>query len=149
MHPWRPLAMTDREVYRTLATAFYNTDAVIKPIPLSHIDATFEELMRRDTYTSAYVCDVDGAVRGYALLAKTFSQEAGGQVLWIEELYLTKEYRYQGLGRRFFEALLASLPPEIKRVRLEVEKENEGAVRLYESLGFSFLEYDQMVLERS
>ena len=33
------------------------------------------------------------------------------------------------------------------RFRLEVERENEGAVRLYESLGFRFFEYDQMVLE--
>ena len=38
--------------------------------------------------------------------------------------------------------------PQVKRFRLEVTRSNEGAVRLYEKLGFSFLEYDQMVLDR-
>ena len=44
--------------------------------------------------------------------------------------------------------LLASLPADIKRVRLEAERANTDAVRLYRSFGFDFLEYDQMVLDR-
>ena len=144
---WRPIQASDREEYLAMATAFFNTNAVIHPIPRSHIEATFDELMRSSVYTTCYICEVDDGIVGYALLAKTFSQEAGGMVLWIEELYLKKDYRNQGLGREFFGEFLAALPPEVKRVRLEVELENEGAVKLYRSLGFEFLEYDQMVKE--
>lgn len=145
---WRPITPADREDYLAMATAFYNTDAVMKPIPRTHIEATFAELMRSDAYASCYICETKDGIVGYALLAKTFSQEAGGFALWIEELYLKEDCRHRGLGREFFEAFFASLPPDIKRIRLEVERENEGAVHLYESLGFTFFEYDQMVLER-
>ncbi len=144
---WRPIKATDREEYLAMATTFYNTNAVMHPIPRSHIEATFDELMRSDTYTECHICEIADGIVGYALLARTFSQEAGGMVLWIEELYLKKDYRHQGLGREFFKCFLAQLPPEVKRVRLEVELENEGAVKLYKSLGFDFLEYDQMVKE--
>ncbi len=144
---WRPIKAADREEYLAMATAFYNTNAVMHPIPRSHMEATFDELMRADTYTACHICQTADGIIGYALLAKTFSQEAGGHVLWIEELYLKEGYRHQGLGRAFFNDLLTTLPPEIKRVRLEVERENEGAVKLYESLGFEFLEYDQMIKE--
>ncbi len=144
---WRPLRDTDREDYLAMATAFYNTDAVMHPIPRSHIEATFDELMRSDIYTVCYICETADGIVGYALLAKTFSQEAGGTVLWVEELYLKEGYRHMGLGRAFFDNFFAALPPDVKRVRLEVERENEGAVKLYEFLGFAFLEYDQMVKE--
>ena len=38
--------------------------------------------------------------------------------------------------------------PEVRRFRLEVTRSNEKAVRLYERLGFTFLDYDQMILDR-
>jgi len=145
---WRPITLSDREEYLAMVTAFYNTNAVIRPIPRSHIEATFDEVIRTDTYAACYICETENSTVGYALLAKTFSQEAGGYVIWIEELYLKEGYRNQGLGREFFNTFLSALPPEVKRVRLEVERENEGAVALYESLGFDWLEYDQMVLDR-
>ena len=144
---WRPINASDREEYLAMTTAFFNTNAVIRAIPRSHMEATFDELMRSSVYTTCYICEFDGEIVGYALLAKTFSQEAGGMVLWIEELYLKTDYRNQGLGREFFNDLLGTLPADIRRIRLEVERENEGAVKLYESLGFEFFDYDQMVKE--
>ncbi len=148
MHRWRPLTRGDYDDYIAMVTAFYSTDAVIKPIPRAHMDATFEEVLRSDAYTSCYICETDGEAVGYALLAHTFSQEAGGKVMWIEELYLKEEHRHQGYGRSCFKGSLSSLPADVKRVRLEVERDNEGAVKLYKSFGFDFLEYDQMVLDR-
>ena len=145
---WRPITAQDRAEYLAMSHAFYQTDAVMHPIPLSHIEATFEELMASDTYASAYICEAEGAVVGYALLAKTFSQEAGGLVLWVEELYVTPSCRGSGCGKAFFEMLMSSLKADVKRVRLEVERDNEHAVRLYKQYGFDFLEYDQMMLER-
>ena len=38
--------------------------------------------------------------------------------------------------------------PGVRRFRLEVTRSNEKAVRLYERLGFTFLDYDQMILDR-
>ncbi len=145
---YRPIRETDREEYLQMAAAFYATDAVIRPIPQEHMQATFAELMCSDTYAAAYILEENGETVGYALLAKTFSQEAGGLVVWVEELYVKPPYRGRGIGSQFLRNLIAEPPAGTKRIRLEVEKENEAAVRLYHSLGFDWLAYDQMVLEK-
>ena len=94
-----------------------------------------------------YIFESGGKVAGYALLAKTYSQEAGGLVMWIEEIYVMPEFRGNGIGKAFFSYILQNKPYGVKRFRLEVEKENAGAVRLYKSFGFKFLDYDQMIID--
>ncbi len=148
MPVWRPLCPQDRTEYLAMVKAFYRTDAVIKPIPPSYAEATFDELMRSNAYASCLVCETAQGLVGYALLAYTFSQEAGGKVCWIEELYIKEAFRGQGFSRAFFEIIFASLPADVKRVRLEIERDNTRAVNLYRSYGFDFLEYDQMIWER-
>ncbi|MCQ2480168.1 MAG: GNAT family N-acetyltransferase, partial [Clostridia bacterium] len=75
------------------------------------------------------------------------SQEAGGMVCWIEELYVKEEYRNNGIGKEFFDFIKREIEPKCKRIRLEVEDYNIGAKRLYSSLGFEMLPYEQMIKE--
>ncbi len=145
MITWRPINADDREAYVAMATAFYGSDAVLHPIPETHIINTFDEMMRSDVYATGQICEYDGEIVGYVLFAKTFSQEAGGLVLWVEELYIKEEFRGKGIGSRFLAELIKTLPEGVKRIRLETERDNEGAVKLYTSLGFTFLDYDQMI----
>ena len=144
---YRPVCETDREEYLRMVQEFYATDAVIRPIPREYAETTFAELMCSDTYTAAYMLEENGKTAGYALLAKTFSQEAGGLAVWVEELYVKPAFRGKGIGSAFLRDLTLHPPKGTKRIRLEVEKESESAVRLYRSLGFDWLAYDQMVLE--
>ena len=144
----RKLTPNDRDCYLRLTEAFYSSDAVMTPIPLAFREQTFTELMRSDTYTSGYLFELDKQPVGYALTAKTYSQEAGGMVVWIEELFILPEYRSRGLGSAFFRYLAEVAEPNAARFRLEVEQENEGAIRLYHRRGFQQLPYDSMVIDR-
>ena len=47
---------------------------------------------------------------GYALLAKTFSQEAGGLVVWLDEMYVRPAYRSKGLGPSVSPSSSGNLP---------------------------------------
>ena len=143
----RRLKQQDREIYVSMAEKFYSTDAVAKKVDSKHFYLAFDEIMKRDTYASAYILEYGDKVAGYVLLAKTYSQEAGGIVIWVEEIFVEENFRGKGIARAFFEFLLETKEPDVKRIRLEVEKENEGAVRLYKSIGFDFLEYDQMIID--
>lgn len=140
----RPIQKNDREFYLASAARFYQSPVVLSPIPASHIEKTFDLLLAGTPFASAYILESNGSKKGYALLAHTWSQEAGGEVIWIEEIYILPEARNQGLGKEFFAYLEKKYQGQVKRFRMDVEKENEGAVRLYRSLGFDFFEYDQM-----
>ena len=143
----RKISASDRETFLAFSRAFYASDAVLHPVPEAYHEATFDEMMRSEDYAIGYLFEQDGKPVGYALLAKTFSQEAGGFVLWIEELYILPEYRSMGLGRAFLNMLRNDPGPGVKRLRLEVEAENWRALRLYKALGFSPLAYQQYIVE--
>ncbi|HJB95761.1 MAG TPA: GNAT family N-acetyltransferase [Candidatus Mediterraneibacter intestinigallinarum] len=141
----RKMTENDKELYITMAEEFYNSDAVLHPIPRDHFEKTANEALRSDEYAEIYLLEYEGETAGYGLTARTFSQEAGGQVLWIEELYIRKEFRSKGLGREFFSSLEDKNRGEIVRLRLEVEADNTRAISLYERLGYEVLDYVQMV----
>ncbi len=140
----RPINASDKAFYLNMAEAFYQSDAVLSPVPKVHLEETFSLLLTENPYAEGYILEQNGKACGYALLAKTWSQEAGGLTIWIEEIYVLPETRGLGLGKEFFAFLEKKYENTVKRFRLEVEDENEGAVRLYKGLGFEFFAYKQM-----
>lgn len=139
----RKLTAADRDIYLQLAHEFYHSPAVLHAVPDEYLRRGFDEMMRSDQYMQCMLLEHEGQVAGYALLSKTYSQEAGGICIWIEEIYVRPDYRQKGLGKTFFEALERMQPAA--RYRLEIEPDNQRAERLYRSLGFEPLLYRQMV----
>ncbi len=140
----RKITQNDRQLFIELAEDFYNSPAVLEPVPLKNHTDTFDEMIRSDCYLDGYIFEHEKKSAGYGLIAKTYSQEAGGIVLWIEEIYIRPEFRSMGLGRELFEQIENNRSKNIKRIRLEVEPENKRAVSLYKRLGYENLDYNQM-----
>ncbi len=143
---FRRITEADREMYYRYADIFYHTDVVNAPVPTENYRVTFDEMMRSDTYVTGYIFEDGGEPCGFVLLSRTFSQEAGGLSVTIEEIYIDPEHRSKGLATEFFEWLKSD--KSIMRLRLEVEDHNKGAMRLYERMGFELLPYLQMVIDR-
>lgn len=144
----RKIRQEDETIFTHMAELFYASEAVLHPIPKKHHIDTFKELMRSNVYIEGYIFEFNEKPAGYAITSKMFSQEAGGITLWIDELFVMEEYRSKGLGKEFFNYLKTTLDPSIVRLRLEVERENQGAIKLYQKMGFSKLDYEQMFLDR-
>ena len=86
------------------------------------------------------------ALAGYAMISKGYTTEYGGLWIWLEDLYIKPEYRRQGLGSALF-GYLEERYPEAVRFKLEVERENEGAIKTYERSGYGISPYFEMTKE--
>lgn len=141
----RKMTEKDRELYIEMAEEFYSSDAVLHSISHENFEKTADEALRSDTYAEIYLLECERKPAGYGLTARTFSQEAGGQVLWIEELYIREKFRSKGLGKEFFSYVEEKNREKTARLRLEVEEDNTRAISLYKRLGYVPLDYKQMV----
>ena len=144
----RKILPQDRQLYLTMTQEFYNSDAVLHKVDISYMESTFQEMMRSEDYVLGYILEYEGQPAGYAQLSKTFSQEVGGTVILVEELYVRPEYRSHGLGSEFFKFLKDGPGKNARRLRLEVTHSNKRAISLYERMGFEQLDYIQMVLDK-
>ena len=76
-------------------------------------------------------------LRGYALLVPYWSNEFGGTLLFVDELFVIPEFRSRGVGRSFFNYVERERPfGPVAALGLAVNPGNNRARRLYESLGF-------------
>lgn len=145
---FRKFEEKDRDVFFTMVKKFYAPPAVLHfpsdEVMMSSFDASLEipELVK------GYIFECDGKVAGYAVVSMKFETEVGGMAAWIEELFVEENFRSKGIGSRFFEHLKEELSGKIKRIRLEVGDENDGAKQLYKRLGFEMLDYRQMVIDK-
>ena len=135
----RKLTAADREAYVAMAKDFYASPAVLENIPEENITRSFEEFTGGTPFGDAFIFEENGEVMGYGVLAYTYSQEAGGKVVWLEEIYVCPGYRGKGKGSEFIDFVIEKIPA--KRYRLETEPENEAAARLYVRKGFELFEY--------
>ena len=140
----RKFVPEDREDYIRFSTEFYNSSAVDKPVPREHFEQGFDEMMRSDVYVQGYMLVCDGNNVGYCVTMKTYSVEAGGITIWIDELFVLEEYRSKGLGRELFKYIEENGDKKLRRIRLEVELKNGRAISLYKKMGFEPAPYDGM-----
>jgi GNAT superfamily N-acetyltransferase len=83
----------------------------------------------------------DDEVKGYALLVPFWSNEFGGTILFVDELFVEPASRNRGIGRSFFRYLEREQPFRPVAFGLGVSPRNSRARRLYESVGFVELSY--------
>ena len=101
-----------------------------------------ENCINGNPYLEGYIIENSNDIQGYAMVAKSFSTEFGKTCIWIEDLYIKDEYRGIGLGGMLMEFITKKYTNCI--FRLEVEEENDRAIKLYKKYGFTSLPYLEM-----
>jgi GNAT superfamily N-acetyltransferase len=84
-------------------------------------------------------------VCGYAILIPYWSNEFGGVLLFVDELFVDATMRGQGVAQAFFAFVDETRPYDAVALALEVAPRNKGARALYERLGFSDRYHGMMV----
>lgn len=135
----RKMTVQDAPQILDMMRVFYASPAVLSNGSEEIFQNDVAECVSDSPYLEGYVFEEAGQLQGYAMVAKSFSTEFGKRCIWIEDLYVLPPYRSSGLGRGFLQHIQQLYPGAL--FRLEAEQENEGAVRLYERMGFEVLPY--------
>lgn len=141
----RKITEADRAAVLTMMQEFYSSPAVSTNGSEEIFGADIDACLSDSPYLEGYVFDLEGTLQGYAMLAHSFSTEYGKRCIWIEDLYILKQYRGIGLGSAFIDFVKEKYPDSL--LRLEVEEENEAAVHTYKKAGFDFFPYLEMKWE--
>lgn len=91
-----------------------------------------------------WVADSGGHLVGSLLTTYEWSDWRDGTVLWVQSVYVVPALRGRGIYRRLYEHLrdrvLAS--PDLRGIRLYVDRRNLAAQRIYVRLGMSREHYE-------
>jgi GNAT superfamily N-acetyltransferase len=125
-----------KEKLVAMMQALYAEDKSELPVDQSRFAINVETLVAKPSQGRIVLFRQSELLRGYALLIPYWSNEFGGTVLFVDEMFVIPEARNHGIGRSFFKFLDQTRPFEAVALALEVSPGNAGALRLYESLGF-------------
>ena len=130
--------IVDFQVKMALETENMKLDqAVVEP----GVQAVFQDVNR-----GKYIVAVaDGQVVGSLLTTYEWSDWRNGNILWIQSVFVDKQFRGMGIYRQMYEhikKLLIEFPAQYKGIRLYVDKSNEAAQKVYQKLGMINHHYD-------
>ena len=136
---WRPATESDDDVLVEMCLGLYQEDPGPLPGDARPMLETLATLRREPWRGRAVVLDVGQQVVGYALLIAYWSNEFGGEVCAVDELYVVRDFRGRGHGAALFEAIERGdvWPAPVVAVVLGITPGNTRARRLYERLGFA------------
>jgi GNAT superfamily N-acetyltransferase len=92
-----------------------------------------------------YIADSDGQVIGSLLTTYEWSDWRNGQVLWIQSVFVMKEFRGKGVFKMLYEHIKLKVLEKkngFRGIRLYVDKSNKSAQRVYEKLGMENHHYE-------
>ena len=137
---WRIAKPSDDSAIVRMCLALNQEDPGVTPVMQDRVTKTLEVFRREPTRGRAIVVEGDGRVVGYALLVSFWSNELGGEICVLDELYIMPAFRRRGLAKELLESLRDSSelwPTTAVAIGLEVSPANTAARRLFERHGFA------------
>lgn len=144
----RDIKKEDFNQFIYMCRDFYSGDAVDHTVDEENFKKTFNELINNNPFLRALILEIDGICAGYAQLSFTWSNEAGGFTVWLEEIYIKPDFRGKQLGTKLIEFIMNEYKDKARRFRLEVSPSNHDAMKLYRKIGFNQLNYLQMTIDK-
>lgn len=129
---WRPATPEDDDSIVRLSLALFTEDPSPEVITADRVRRTLITFRDEPLRGKVVVLDLDGRIAGYAFLPAYYSNELGGEICIVDELYVEVASRNRGHAS----ALLKSLRGTAVALELEVTPKNVHARALYERLGF-------------
>jgi ribosomal protein S18 acetylase RimI-like enzyme len=136
---WRLARIDDDEAIVEMSLELYAEDPASRPVLAGQIRATLSAFHQQPVRGCAVVLDDGVQPAGYAFLVSFWSNELGGEICTVDELYVRPAWRSRGCASRLLERLESDRTLWKRRpvaFELEVSPDNVRASALYERLGF-------------
>jgi ribosomal protein S18 acetylase RimI-like enzyme len=130
---WRDARIEDDRAIVAMCEALYEEDPPSDPVTADQMRRTLATLRREPVRGRALVLEIDGRPAGYAFLITFLSNELGGEICTIDEVYVVPAERGRGHTTALIDALAGS---DAVALELEVSPDNVRARALYERLEF-------------
>lgn len=131
---YRPFTEPELPELEEMVLALYAEDPSGEAITRDKVRRTAAELLARPDKGRIVLLDVGGQTIGYAIVIPFWSNEYGGDIATIDEIYVRPPWRGSGIGSDFLEHVAAHWG--VVALRLEVTPRNERARALYLRCGF-------------
>ena len=148
---WRISQPHEDDLIVDMCLALNREDPGLQPVGVEQIRNTLMELRANPLRGRIAVLELDGRVEGYAFLIAYWSNELGGEICNVDEIYVRPHRRERGYGGALVQALIAGdsvWPGHPGAIALEVSPTNERAHAFYSRLGFIRSPNLQMLLRR-
>ena len=111
------------------------------------VNSALLELIGDESYGACWILTSGTDRAGYMIIGSAFSVEFGGRTAFIDELYISENYRGKGLGRMALEfAENYAGEKGYTYLRLEVELSNTIAQKIYRANGFK--EHERYIMTK-
>ena len=144
---YRQFKTSDKETVTELIQALAIEDPEGKPYTLEKIHRTFDELTNHQDKGTILVILDNEEIIGYSILINFWSNEYGGNILDIDELYIKPSHRGKGIGTKFIKYLIDNKFSNSVAVQLETMPSNDRALQLYERIGFKLSQSSHLIYD--
>ena len=133
----RPVTPADHAHVLRMVRALYVEDPSPRAPGDDHVARTLAVLADPARGAALVVDDGQGEPFGYVFLTRLWSNELGGDIVFIDEIWVAPDRRGQGVGTAVIaHAMKAMQERGAVAFELEVTPDNARARALYERLGF-------------
>ena len=143
---YRDFEERDFEDLRDMIFCLYDEDPEGLPINDEKIGKTTREYKKHPEKLRVVMILKDGEAVGYGILVFFWSNEYGGNIVVIDELYVKKAYRNARIATDFIKSRMAACE-NAAALEVETTASNSAATRLYKRLGFESAENNRLVLK--
>jgi GNAT superfamily N-acetyltransferase len=132
---FKPFASEDAPIVINMMEDFYAIDNY--PIDTVVSKDLFLQFLDNEILGRGWTIVSDEIVVGYFILTFVFSFEYKGRIAFLDELFISKQARGSGLGKKALDFIVEQVKSlSLKIIYLEIEDHNEAAKKLYLSKGF-------------
>ncbi len=139
--------MSDAHNVSGMIKGLYSEDPSGKTMTDEKIQSTFAQFEDHPDKGTIMVFEKDGRTVGYAILVNYWSNEYGGSILFLDELYVVPSERGSGIGSEFIGYLKEKRLCGSVAILLEVHPDNINANNFYKREGFRSSRYAHFVME--